>query len=189
MTSRSRHNRSWSSLNDAWSGLARLRLMTSSVSISWAKTSLPMGMRKLRGRKTPVSQNQFGIGDTPKISFLILYQCVTLCPQQNCRTAVGPISFRQHHLRFFHCDVHNRESSRQNEPSLPRAASCLKTIRTARSRTSGENRFVVLLMMALPSGNPGAVHSLAYRRPATKSSACHRRSCRNSIRVEPLVRI
>ena len=47
-----------------------------------------MGMRKLRGRKTPVSQNHFGIGDTPKIRFLILYQCVTLFPRQNCRTAV-----------------------------------------------------------------------------------------------------
>jgi hypothetical protein len=35
---------------------------------------LPIGMGQLRGRKTPASQNHFGIGDTPEISVRILYQ-------------------------------------------------------------------------------------------------------------------
>jgi hypothetical protein len=64
-------------------------------------------MRTLRGRKTPVSQNHFGIGDTPKIRFLSPYQRVTLCPRQNCRTAVitciiMAISMRGHVARAAH---------------------------------------------------------------------------------------
>jgi hypothetical protein len=54
----------------------------------------------------------------------------------------------------FHCTQHGTLRCRKREPSTPsmaRAASLSRTSRTARSRTSGETLFLVLLMMLHPT--------------------------------------